>query len=40
MNFGEYLKQIRKEKGFSQRALSEKCGISNAEVESQVARPE
>ena len=32
MNFGEYLKQIRKEKGFSQRALSEKCGISNAEI--------
>lgn len=32
MNFGEYLKQIRKEKGLSQRALSEKCGISNAEI--------
>ncbi len=32
MNFGEYLKQIRKEKSLSQRALAEKSGVSNAEI--------
>ncbi|MTI85374.1 MAG: helix-turn-helix domain-containing protein [Firmicutes bacterium] len=32
MNFGEYLKQLRKEKSISQRELAEKSGISNAEI--------
>lgn len=32
MSFGEYLKQLRKEKSISQRTLAEKSGVSNAEI--------
>lgn len=32
MSFGEYLKQLRKEKSISQRELAEKSGVSNAEI--------
>ncbi|MCM3163743.1 helix-turn-helix domain-containing protein [Metabacillus litoralis] len=32
MSFGEYLKQLRKDKSISQRELAEKSGISNAEI--------
>lgn len=32
MAFGEYLKELRKEKSLSQRVLSEKSGVSNAEI--------
>lgn len=32
MSFGEYLKQLRKDKSISQRALAEKSGVSNAEI--------
>ena len=32
MNFGDYLKEIRKEKGLSQRQLAELSGISNTEI--------
>ncbi len=32
MSFGEYLKQLRKDKSISQRELAEKSGVSNAEI--------
>lgn len=32
MTFGEYIKKLRVELGLSQRELSEKSGISNAEI--------
>ncbi|GAA0319176.1 hypothetical protein GCM10008967_07130 [Bacillus carboniphilus] len=32
MSFGEYLKQIRKEKSISQRELAQQSGVSNAEI--------
>lgn len=32
MNFGEFIKQLRNDKGLSQRELAEKSGISNAEI--------
>lgn len=32
MNFGDYLKDKRKEKGLSQRQLSELSGVSNTEI--------
>lgn len=32
MNFGEYLKNLRNENKLSQRELSEKSGVSNAEI--------
>lgn len=32
MNFGEFIKSLRKENNLSQRDLAEKSGISNAEI--------
>jgi transcriptional regulator with XRE-family HTH domain len=32
MTFGEYIKSLRIEKGFSQRDLSQLSGVSNAEI--------
>lgn len=32
MNFGEYIKELRNDKALSQRELSEKSGVSNAEI--------
>lgn len=32
MKFGEFLKNLRKEKGLSQRQLADLCNISNTEI--------
>lgn len=32
MNFGEYIKKLRKEIGLSKREFAEKCAVSNAEI--------